>query len=544
MVFPILTLLTALALAAVAGWFSIIGFMTIYAGFPMYAVIMGVVTEIAKLVTASWLYRNWSYASWKLKLPLIYFTITLMVITSIGVFGFLSKAHLEQGSGVLDNAAKIESLQFQIDREKAIIADNEKVIAQLDATVNSFLGSDRADRALNVRRTQARQREALRQDTATAQKRIDELSAEKFKYESEIRKLELEVGPIRYIAELIYGVEENSTKNIESAVRIFTLLLVSTLDPLAVILLIAANHTLLRLKREKEEKNRKTSSGDGTCQNTENKSSNEVGGKVSNKDIFFPAESISTSVDDKEAAYTKKETPVSSEVLQESSEDLNEKEKIPEVTENTNKSENALSLQEEAVYEENAKRYEEMANSGKSVEDRGSAEVQPIQENVNEEKSSTLEKFFFPEGSTSIPIIRSPGSSTVYSESETGSAGTREFPKRSIPWAQQETVLRELLGTNSPHFIPQKIDEEEKDKKNSGEKDEIKNGSYSKSSEITDLQENEAQEIPAIGQEEISKKNEFEKSTMGIGITDNSFNKKYPNTLNWIKVFKGLKNGQ
>ena len=116
MPFAILTLLSALSLAAVAGWFSIVGFMAIYAGAPMYALIMGVVTECAKLVTTSWLYRNWEYADWKLKAPLLYFTIALMVATSIGVFGFLSKAHIEQGADKIDNSAKIESLNYQIRR--------------------------------------------------------------------------------------------------------------------------------------------------------------------------------------------------------------------------------------------------------------------------------------------------------------------------------------------------------------------------------------------------------------------------------------------
>jgi len=248
MIFAILTLLSALSLAAVAGWFSIIGFTTIYAGAPMYAIIMGVVAECAKLVTTSWLYRNWEYATWKLKLPLIYFTIALMAITSIGVFGFLSQAHIQQNTSTIDNSAKIERLNYQIDKEKALIADSEKVIAQLDATVNSFLGKDNAERSLAVRRSQAAQRKQLREEIAAAQKRIDQFSSEKFELESEVRKLQLEVGPIRYIAEMIYGTEADSLTIIESAVKMFTLLIVSTLDPLAVVLLIAANHTIMRLR--------------------------------------------------------------------------------------------------------------------------------------------------------------------------------------------------------------------------------------------------------------------------------------------------------
>lgn len=292
MIFALLTLLTALSLAAVAGWFSIAGFMAIYAGAPLAALIMGTVTECAKLVTVSWLYRNWAYASWKLKAPLIYFTMALMVATSIGVFGFLSKGHLEQGASTINNTSRIETLNYQIEREKSLIADNEKVIAQLDATVNSFLGKDRTDRSLAVRKSQAPQRKQLRDESDAAQKRIDVLTTEKFKLESEIRSLQLEVGPIRYIAELFYGAEENSSKNIEAAVRIFTLLIVSTLDPLAVILLIAANHTLLRLKSEKEKTNR-----DSEIQiPVEEKTHNNVVGKdteIEGKEIRSDVELVS-----------------------------------------------------------------------------------------------------------------------------------------------------------------------------------------------------------------------------------------------------------
>ena len=254
MIFAFLTLLSALSLATVAGWFSIIGITTIYAGAPLHALIMGVVLECSKLVTTSWLYRNWEHSSLKLKIPLILFTLTLMLTTSIGVFGFLSKSHLEQNAGTIDNAGKIERLDQQISREKSTIADSDKVISQLDATINSFIGKDRADRALAVRRSQASQRKELRSSIDAAQKRIDEYSDEKLKLESEVRKLQLEVGPIRYIAELIYGNETDASKKIESAVKIFTLIIVSTLDPLAVILLVAANQTLMSLTKKTEKK--------------------------------------------------------------------------------------------------------------------------------------------------------------------------------------------------------------------------------------------------------------------------------------------------
>lgn len=255
MIFAILTLVTALALAGVAGWFSIIGVMSIYAGGPIFALVMGVVIELAKLVTISWVYRNWEYSSLKLKLPLIYFIIALMSITSIGVFGFLSKLHLEQGASTINNAAKIEKLTAQINQEQTLIAANNNAVAQLDATLDSYLGKNRADRSVTIRKRQEAERTHLRENSAEIQTKIDTLSNDKFTLESEVRKLALDVGPIRYIAEIALSSDNtrSTNENIESAVRIFTLLIVSTLDPLAVILLIAANHTLLRLNNGKEK---------------------------------------------------------------------------------------------------------------------------------------------------------------------------------------------------------------------------------------------------------------------------------------------------
>lgn len=329
MIFALLTLLAALGLAAVAGWFSIIGIMSIYAGAAFHALIMGIALESGKLVTTSWLYRNWEYAGWKLKVPLIIFTITLMLATSIGVFGFLSKAHLEQGAGTIDNSAKIARLDEQIAREKATIDDDQKVTQQLDATINSYLGKDRTDRSLAVRKSQAPQRKQLRDDIDAAQKRIDGYSDEKLKLNSQLRQQQLDVGPIRYIAELWYGADGNAEQNIESAVRIFTLIIVSSLDPLAVILLIAANQTLLRRQREKEEQASKTI-GDRQISDIEKKPSLdksdrkeiEEGVEVSQESIFELQGSASNTV------YETEKATLYEKVLPQSVETLNEKEEI------------------------------------------------------------------------------------------------------------------------------------------------------------------------------------------------------------------------
>lgn len=245
MISSLITLLSALSLASVAGWFSISGFVTIYAGATFAALIMGVVAECAKVVTISWLYRNWNFSSWLIKIPLVFFTAILMAITSMGVFGFLSKAHLDKGSNTINNSEKIQQIDFRIAREKQILTDLSRTTAQLDSTVESYVEKDRLDKSLAVRKSQQVTRNQLKKEIDAANARIDALNEERFKYTSELRNLELEIGPIKYIAEVIYG--ENASKDItKSAVQLFTLLIVITLDPLASVLLIAANQSMVR----------------------------------------------------------------------------------------------------------------------------------------------------------------------------------------------------------------------------------------------------------------------------------------------------------
>lgn len=251
MIFPVLTLVTSLLLAAVAGWFSITGMVTILAGQALAALVLGITLEAGKLVTISWLYRNWEYASWKLKIPLIYFTVALMSITSMGVYGYLAQAHIQQGASTVNNAARVEQLNAQIAREQSLIADNDRVIAQLDSSVNNLISRDRTDRALVIKRSQDSQRKQLKADSERIQGKINTLSDEKFQLESQLRSLELEVGPIRYIAELVYGAGSDS-RTLEAAVRMFAILIVTTLDPLAITLLIAANQSLMRLREYSE----------------------------------------------------------------------------------------------------------------------------------------------------------------------------------------------------------------------------------------------------------------------------------------------------
>lgn len=248
-----LALAVALALSGVSGYYSIIGLTTIFASAFWPVVVMGSVLEVGKLVTASWLYRNWRQTPFLIKTYLSTAVFILMFITSMGIFGFLSKAHLDQGVTSGDVAAKVAIIEEKINVQKENINAARKTISQLDSQVNAALDRSTseagADRSASIRRGQARERTRLLEDIASAQKAIATLNEEKAPIAVELRKVEAEVGPIKYIAALIY--EDNPDANtLEKAVRVMILLIVFVFDPLAVLMFIAVNQTLAYNKKD------------------------------------------------------------------------------------------------------------------------------------------------------------------------------------------------------------------------------------------------------------------------------------------------------
>ena len=242
----ILTLLVAIGISAVAAWYSIIGLMAIFSAAAIPIAIMGGVLEVGKLVTASWLYQNWKRVPKILKGYLTGAVVVLMFITSMGIFGFLSKAHIDQTILTGDNTIKIQTLDGRIERDQGVIKDAEKVIAQLDAQVQTLINYDRIrgpSGSIATRKSQEAERAELRKIIDEAAEGISNLRAQRSVLESEQLKLEAEVGPIRYVAEFIYG-EKADRAMLESAVRWVIIVIIFVFDPLAVLLLIAANMTL------------------------------------------------------------------------------------------------------------------------------------------------------------------------------------------------------------------------------------------------------------------------------------------------------------
>jgi hypothetical protein len=251
MFLTILTFLSAISISVIAAGYSIIGLATLFAGAVIPIIAMGSALEVGKLVAASWLYHNWdTNVPRLLKAYLFGAIIVLIFITSMGIFGFLSKAHLDQVKPTSSNNIKIELLDKQITQQNLIIERAEKQISLLDKALEVYIDKEYVTRGLKERKKQEEERNTLNTAINEASDKIGKLTNQKASLSLEQDKIEAEVGPIKYVAELIYG--ENAQDNFDKAVRIVILILIFVFDPLAVLLLIAANISLRqwRMKRQ------------------------------------------------------------------------------------------------------------------------------------------------------------------------------------------------------------------------------------------------------------------------------------------------------
>jgi hypothetical protein len=257
MFFAYIILFTAVLLSAVAAYYSIAGLTAIFAAAVIPVIIMGATLELGKVIATVWLHNNWKRINWAFKTYLIPAIIFLMLLTSMGIFGFLSKAHSDQSLVSGDAMSKVAIFDEKIATEKENIAQAKKAIEQMNAQVDQMLGrSDTergAERAVTIRKNQAKERAALQAEIAKSQKIIQQLQEERAPLAAEFRKVEAEVGPIKYIAALLYG--DNPDQNIlERAVRWVIILIVIVFDPLALCLILAGNKQLEWVREDKEKK--------------------------------------------------------------------------------------------------------------------------------------------------------------------------------------------------------------------------------------------------------------------------------------------------
>ena len=239
-----LTLVTALSLSTIAAWYSILGLTAIFAAAVIPIIIMGGALEVSKVVTTVWLHKYWHQVKWSMRFYLVLAVIALAFLTSMGIFGFLSKAHSDQSLVSGDVQSKISLFDEKIKIAKENIDANRRALKQLDEAVDQVMGRSTtesgAERSVQIRRQQGPERQRLIREIETEQKKISSLNEERAPIAAEVRKVEAEVGPIKYIAALIYG--DNPEANLlERAVRWVIILIVLVFDPLALTLVLAAN---------------------------------------------------------------------------------------------------------------------------------------------------------------------------------------------------------------------------------------------------------------------------------------------------------------
>jgi hypothetical protein len=247
MLFGYLTLFTALIISLSSAVYSILGLTAIFAAAFWPIVVLGGSLEFGKIITTLWLHKYWDRAEIQYKVYLCSAVAILMLLTSMGVFGFLSKAHSDQSLVSGDVGAKIAIYDEKIKISRENIDANRKALKQMDEAVDQVMArsSDEkgADKAVAIRRSQQKERGRLLAEIETEQKKITALNEERAPIAAENRKVEAEVGPIKYIAALVYG--DNPDANLlEKAVRWVIILIVIVFDPLALTLLLAATKTL------------------------------------------------------------------------------------------------------------------------------------------------------------------------------------------------------------------------------------------------------------------------------------------------------------
>jgi len=262
MILAYLLLLTGLTISAVAIYYSVVGLTAIFSAAAIPIIIMGSALEVGKLVCASWLKANWERAPRFMKYYMTIAVVVLMLITSMGIFGFLSKAHNDQTLVSGDVGSKIAIYDEKIKTAKDNIEANRKQLKQMDEAVDQIMGrsSDEkgADKANAVRKSQQRDRQSLAKDIEANQKIVVQLNDEAAPIRAEVRKVEAEVGPIKYIAAFLYGTAPNESM-LEQAVTWIIILIVVVFDPLAVIMLLAAQMTFAWKKEQKEDVQEETS---------------------------------------------------------------------------------------------------------------------------------------------------------------------------------------------------------------------------------------------------------------------------------------------
>ena len=266
MILAALLLLSGLSISAVAIYYSVVGLTAIFAAAAVPIMIMGISLEVGKLVIASWVKAYWSRIPILMRTYAVAGVAVLMIITSLGIFGFLSKAHSDQTLVSGDVQSKIAVYDEKIKTEKENIEADRKALKQLDEAVDQILGRSTtetgADRAVAIRRSQQKERARLQAEISQSQQSISQLNDARAPIAAEVRKVEAEVGPIKYIAAFVYG-DNPDASILERAVTWVIILIVVVFDPLAVVMLLAAQMTWAWYRNPETQEREYVASGSG-----------------------------------------------------------------------------------------------------------------------------------------------------------------------------------------------------------------------------------------------------------------------------------------
>jgi hypothetical protein len=232
-----LTLSAAVALTSVSAAFSIDGLTAIFAGAFWPVLAMGIALEVGKLVATAWLRENWRTAPWALRTGLAAMIAVLMALNAVGVFGFLTRAHLERQLAIevvaADRAAEIEA-RLLVQGE--LLADLDRRIRQIDAAIEESTRRGQPAVAMALGNSLHRARAQLSDSRQQEAQVVAALQVEKAKVAAQSRRASADIGPVRYLAELVAG----PSVDLERAVRVLTLAIVAVFDPFAIMLLVAA----------------------------------------------------------------------------------------------------------------------------------------------------------------------------------------------------------------------------------------------------------------------------------------------------------------
>jgi len=238
-----LTILVALVLSTVSAYFSVAGMAILFSGAALSVMVMASALELAKIMATVWLHHNWKTVPTLIRFYLCGALCVLILTTSMGAFGYLSRAHIEQSSSSIDYTLQIDTLESKLKNQELTLEASRNRVQALNDILAQANDKDRA--YLNTR--QKSERTQLESNIQEAVSDIEKTNQELLPLRRSNNIIQSDIGPIKYVAELFYG-EEEAKKHFDEAVRLIIFFIVLVFDPLAIVLLVSGSYGLSRHK--------------------------------------------------------------------------------------------------------------------------------------------------------------------------------------------------------------------------------------------------------------------------------------------------------